>query len=77
MTTYIVTFSDALESYKCPDDEHWKSTPCTATIFATYPQQYLSLANGFLDQVSVCVCVEEGGEEMCVCACMYACLCAI
>ena len=44
----LAHFLDALISF-----EQCKtySTPCTATIFATYPQSYLSLANGFLDQV--------------------------
>lgn len=40
-------YIDALKSFhQCNP----YSTPCTATIFATYPQSYLSLANGFLDQ---------------------------
>ncbi|CAI7999277.1 Aquaporin-9 [Geodia barretti] len=46
------TYIDALDSYTpCPK----YSTPCTATIFATYPQPYLTLGRGVLDQVCIAI----------------------
>jgi MIP family channel proteins len=42
------TYIDALNSFELCDTY---STPCTAGIFATYPQPYLTLGRGFLDQV--------------------------
>ena len=50
---------------------------CTGRIFATYPAPHLSLANGFLDQVCVCVyrCVNVvcgvGGCCCCILVCLF------
>ncbi|XP_064391842.1 aquaporin-9-like [Halichondria panicea] len=50
------TYIDALHNFTGADNPHCNAsdtfTPlCTGRIWATYPQPFLSLANGFLDQV--------------------------
>jgi len=54
----IVKFSNPLNDSNCIDSSgklNPKLPLCTGGIFATYPAPFLSLANGFLDQVESCM----------------------